>query len=160
MARQKYSSGGITMVFPSDLIPKLSMRLLESGIREIKMVAGAIARSAVEKAPQGETGNLRRGIVVSMHPEQSSRVGKYVFQVFMDPGMNAVFAKYTKSDVGGNSKRYYYPASQEYGFVTKKGGYVPGKYFMKIAALEVSPDIIPVVQKIVNDVLQEAAADV
>ena len=40
--------------------------------------------------------------------------------------MNDVFVKTTK-----DGKRYYYPASQEYGFITKDGGYVPGFHFLR-----------------------------
>jgi hypothetical protein len=74
-------------------------------------------------------GALRAGIVVRQWPERTAKPGKVVYDVYMDPKMNEVFAKYSKA-----GKRYYYPASQEYGFRKVGGGRVHGKYFMRTAA--------------------------
>ena len=70
------------------------------------------------------TGALEEGIILK--GEKARKKGKKVYQVTMNPAMNDVFVKTTK-----DGKRYYYPASQEYGFITKGGGYVPGLHFLR-----------------------------
>jgi len=70
------------------------------------------------------TGALEEGIVLK--GERARKKGKKVYQVTMNPAMNDVFVKTTK-----DGKRYYYPASQEYGFITRDGGYVPGIHFLR-----------------------------
>lgn len=80
-------------------------------------------KAAKAKAPY-LTGALEEGIILK--GEKSKVKGKKVYQVTMNPAMNDIFVKYTK-----DGKRYYYPASQEYGFLTKNGGYVPGVHFLR-----------------------------
>ena len=80
-------------------------------------------KAAKQKAPF-LTGALEEGIILK--GEKTRRKGKKVYQVTMNPAMNDVFVKTTK-----DGKRYYYPASQEYGFITKNGGYVPGYHFLR-----------------------------
>jgi HK97 gp10 family phage protein len=81
-------------------------------------------RSAKTKAPE-DTGDLRKGIILK---KERSRRGKAVFQVTMDSSMNDIFVKISK-----DGKRSYYPAAQEYGYITRDGGYMPGAYFMRDA---------------------------
>ena len=76
-------------------------------------------------APE-KSGALRRGIVASTSAEKTATPGKVVYDIYMDDAMNDIFVKYAAS-----GKRYYYPASQEYGFRLKNGGYKPGKYYMR-----------------------------
>jgi len=74
------------------------------------------------------TGALRKGI--KLRPEKSPRGKcKKVYEVTFLSEMNDVFVKLTKGGV-----RYYYPASQEYGFKTRNGGRVGVWYFLKKAA--------------------------
>ena len=80
-------------------------------------------KAAKQKAPF-LTGALEEGIILK--GEKTRRKGKKVYQVTMNPAMNDVFVKTTK-----DGKRYYYPASQEYGFITKNGGYVPGFHYLR-----------------------------
>ena len=80
-------------------------------------------KAAKQKAPF-LTGALEEGIILK--GEKTRRKGKKVYQVTMNPAMNDVFVKTTK-----DGKRYYYPASQEYGFITRNGGYVPGFHFLR-----------------------------
>ena len=77
------------------------------------------------------TGALRRGIIPSPAAERSATPGKVVYDVYMDEGMNDTFVKYSLS-----GKRYYYPASMEYGFRKRRRGRYPGKYYMKNSAIE------------------------
>lgn len=77
----------------------------------VQTAAGALAVRIRGKAPEGDTGDLISGIIPSPWEENSKYPGKIVRQVYMDAGMNDTFVKVTK-----NGKRYYYPASQEFGF--------------------------------------------
>jgi HK97 gp10 family phage protein len=80
-------------------------------------------KAARAKAPW-ETGELSNGIVLK--GERARKKGKKVYQVTMDPAKNDIFVKTT-----ADGTRYYYPASQEYGFITKDGGYVPGLHYLR-----------------------------
>lgn len=75
------------------------------------------------------TGALEEGIVLK--GEKTRRKGKKVYQVTMNPAMNDVFVKTTK-----DGKRYYYPASMEYGFITRDGGYSPGFHYLRDALVD------------------------
>lgn len=109
--------------------------------RAVTKAAGKGA-TVVRKAVRGEvpvdTGALKRGIM--RRPERSRTRGKKVYDVMFDPGMNDVFQKPIKDPgaAGGKSKHGYYPASMEYGFLTRSLGnglrYVPGYHFMRKAA--------------------------
>lgn len=98
-------------------------------------------KAAKQKAPFF-TGALEEGIILK--GEKARRKGKKVYQVTMNPAMNDVFVKTTK---GG--KRYYYPASQEYGFITKNGGYMPGFHYLRDSLVDNKERI----EKTVVDVL-------
>jgi hypothetical protein len=91
-----------------------------------------------------KTGSLRRGIVLK--GERSKVKGKKVYQVTMDAKMNDTFVKKSKAGI-----RYYYPASQEYGFRTKNGGYIPGFHFMRNAMVnnysKIENEIVDVLSK-------------
>lgn len=80
-------------------------------------------KSAKANAPV-DTGNLKKGLILKR--ERRRKPGKAVYQVTFDPAMNDVFVKESK-----DGKRAYYPASQEYGFLTKDGGYIPGYRYLK-----------------------------
>ena len=97
-----------------------------------------VVRRAVRGAVPVDTGALKRGIV--RKGERSRTKGKKVYDLMFDPGMNDIFQKPIKEpgSAGGKSPHAYYPASMEYGFLTRsKGGglsYVPGYHFMRDAA--------------------------
>lgn len=80
-------------------------------------------KDARANAPEDE-GNLKRGII--MKPERSRKPGKKVFDVKLDPKMNDVFVKES-----ADGKRSYYPASQEYGYFTVNGRYIPGYRYLR-----------------------------
>ncbi|GIW49203.1 MAG: hypothetical protein KatS3mg079_679 [Caloramator sp.] len=109
----------------------------------------------LKKAKQGgwidRSGNLRKGIILK--GEKTKLKGKKVYQVTFDTAYNDVFVKVTKT-----GKRAYYPASQEYGFRTRNGGYVPGFHFMKNAVVEkqteVERKIIDVMSKAIDKALK------
>ena len=71
-----------------------------------------------------DTGALKKGIV--MKGERSRYKGKKVYRVVFDDKMNDVFQKKNaEGKVIG-----YYPVSQEYGFFSKNGKYIPGYRFI------------------------------
>lgn len=83
-------------------------------------------RSAKQDAPY-DTGALQGGMLLI--GEKSRKKGKKVYQVVFDRNKNDIFQKKNKEGrVTG-----YYPASQEYGFFTVNGRYIPGFRFMKHA---------------------------
>jgi hypothetical protein len=90
--------------------------------RAVKPGATLIRDKARNDAPY-EHGFLKKGIKMKVERRKS---GKKVYYLCMDSDMNDIFVKTARS-----GERYYYPASQEYGFRTKNGGYVPGAYFLK-----------------------------
>ncbi|MNW47999.1 hypothetical protein D3C74_253480 [compost metagenome] len=82
-------------------------------------------RSARAKAPV-DTGELKSGIILKR--ERRVKVGKAVYDVMMDPAKNDIFVKTT-----ADGKRYYYPASQEYGYIAPDGSYIPGFHYLRDA---------------------------
>ena len=138
---------------------------MDSISRIVQTAAGTLAARIHTNAPR-KTGDLIEGIIPSPWEENSAYPGKIVRQVYMDSGMNDTFVKVTK-----NGKRYYYPASQEYGFrianrstltpqqaATYKTSAartkVPGKYFMHDTFMEYAPvfmeDVAKYVYKVVS----------
>lgn len=95
--------------------------------------ASIALRAAKRYAPE-DTGELKRGIILKR--ERRTKPGKAVYDVMMNPAMNDVFVKVSK-----DGKRSYYPASQEYGFLTADGGYVPGYHFLRRSITEHSSEI-------------------
>src|SRR5690606_23879662 len=87
---------------------------------------GRIALKAAKTNAPVDTGELRSGIILK--GERNRERGKKVYDVMIDPAKNDVFVKTTK-----DGKRYYYPASQEYGFLTVDGRYVPGYAYLRRA---------------------------
>lgn len=87
---------------------------------------GVILKETRSNAPVDE-GNLKRGLVLKR--ERTRVKGKAVYQVTFDNAMNNVFVKVSK-----DGKRSYYPASQEYGYLTVDGKYIPGYRYMRNSA--------------------------
>ena len=99
----------------------------------VKMSANGLVSVTRTNAPK-KTGALRRGLIVSPIAERSATPGKTVYDIYFDEKMNDTFVKYSRG------KRYYYPASQEYGFRTTPGPRgesrrVPGKYYMRSSSV-------------------------
>lgn len=91
--------------------------------RSVKQGANISLKSAKGKSPF-LSGDLESGIVLKA--EKTKTKGKKVYQTAMDKNKNDLFQKVSKS-----GKKYYYPASQEYGFRTRNGGYVPGIHYLR-----------------------------
>lgn len=122
--------------------------------RAVTKAAGkgmTVVRRAVRSGVPVDTGALKRGII--RKGERSRTKGKKVYDLMFDPGMNDTFQKPIKQPgaAGGKSSHGYYPASMEYGFLTRSKGdglsYVPGYHFMRDAAQEAA---FPATQTIIK----------
>jgi HK97 gp10 family phage protein len=89
----------------------------------------AIFHKATKVNAPVDTGVLKQAIILK--PEKSRKKGKKVYQVTYSSAYNDLLVKTSK-----DGKRSYYPASQEYGYMTKNGNYIPGYHFMRDAAVE------------------------
>jgi hypothetical protein len=139
------------------------MRELERSIRRLGRVPQAIAtkaaragaviafRAAKNNAPV-DTGNLKGGIILK--GERRVKVGKKVYDIMMDPAKNNVFVK-----TSAEGKRSYYPASQEYGYMTADGGYIPGFQYLRKAITEnarsIERKVVEAATKAVDKALSE-----
>lgn len=96
-----------------------------------------VTRKAVKNsgAMPEDTGTMRKALRTKR--EKSRYKGKKVYEVLFDPALNAVFQRPIQNpgEAGGRSPKAYYPASMEYGFLTRSKGnglsYVPGYHFMR-----------------------------
>lgn len=115
----------------------IGLRDLERSFRELGKVpqtvatqsarAGAsVARRAAKANAPEDTGALKQAII--MKRERRSKRGKAVYDILIDPSKNDQFVKISK-----DGKRSYYPASQEYGFFTVDGRYIPGYGYLRRA---------------------------
>ena len=128
----------------SKLVSNLQGTELTKAVRKgAQVVQKAIQAHAPEK-----TGELRRGLILV---KEKSRIrGKVVYQVTPAREKNAIFQKPIQNPVRSKSPYAYYPASQEYGYFTRRPGggmtYVrsdgskatmnkaPGKHYMRTGA--------------------------
>lgn len=106
---------------------------------------GKIELAAARAMAPVDTGLLRKGLKIV--GEKASTKGRKVYQVVFDRAYNDVFVKNSKS-----GDRYYYPASQEFGFKTRGGGYVPGYHFLEKSMSDKGPLIE---RTIVNGFIRE-----
>jgi HK97 gp10 family phage protein len=110
------------------------MKELEKSIKKLGQVPQKAVTPAARKgmniaikdarinAPE-ETGELNSGM--KLIGEKSKSKGKKVYRIVFDRAKNNVFQKKNKEGkVTG-----YYPVSQEYGFFTRNGRYIPGFHF-------------------------------
>ena len=113
----------------------------------VKKGAKMVQRAIVTAAPE-DTGELRSGLVLIK--EKSRIQGKAVYQVVPTRRKNAIFQKPIINPVRSKDGHAYYPASQEYGYFTRRPGggmtyvrgdgspatmnKVPGKHYMRTGA--------------------------
>lgn len=88
--------------------------------------AGAsVAQKAAKRNAPVDEGYLKRSIVIKR--SRGKRVkGSAIHNVMIDPSMNDHFVKISK-----DGKRSYYPASQEFGWFTVDGRYIPGYGYLR-----------------------------
>lgn len=126
--------------------------------RFVETQGGRLAALIRSSAPK-KSGDLRSGIVPSPWEEKSAYPGKVVRQVYFDYRMNDTFVK-----ISNAGKRYYYPASQEYGFriahqsampgTTPKRDRIRGKYFMRDTSIEYAPVFVAGAQDLIEEVIK------
>jgi HK97 gp10 family phage protein len=126
MAKVKFKIEGMEEL--EKTIRKLGKLPQKCVTKAAKKGAQIALKAAKQKAPF-LTGALEEGIILK--GEKTRRKGKKVYQVTMNPAMNDIFVKTTK-----DGKRYYYPASMEYGFITRDGGYSPGFHYLRDALVD------------------------
>lgn len=126
----------------------LAKELPEKNVAKAAKKGADIVLRRVKVTAPNRTDALRRGLI--LHKERSRTPGKVVYDVYLDPEKNAIFQKPIKQPVRSKTKYGYYPASQEYGFFTRrpdgsmhytrsdgetaKMDKVPGKHYMRIGA--------------------------
>ena len=101
-------------------LQKIPQRHVTSSARKGMNVVLKDARS---RAPVDE-GHLQKGM--KLKGERSRAKAKKVYQVVFDPRYNHIFQK---KNADGKITGYY-PVSQEYGFFTVNGRYIPGYMFV------------------------------
>lgn len=153
MANQtiKLGSSGcrITVSVPSSKRFALA-RTSTAGIRDrMRASADALVALAKARAPI-RSGDLREGIKRSPDEERTSNPDKVVYDVYMDEKMNDTFVKMSKA-----GKRYYYPASQEYGFRIGRVKRKPGLYYMRTTAEDYTAAHAQRVSEGVDEILED-----
>ena len=121
MAKAKFSVEGI------EGIRKGMYRLQQIPQKHVTSSArkgmNIVLKDARVKAPE-DTGTLKRGM--KLKGERSKAKAKKVYQVVFDERYNHVKKK---KNADGKITGYY-PVSQEYGFFTVNGRYIPGFMFV------------------------------
>lgn len=146
------------VTFKVDGVKEIEKKLKKIGKVPQKYVTKA-SKSGMNIALKGakngdwldQTGEMRRGM--KLVGEKSKTKGKKVYRVVFDRSKNDIFQKTSKS-----GKIAYYPASQNYGFYTKNGRYIPGFHFMEKGITENGPaitkKIISIMEKELNKELK------
>lgn len=132
-----------------------------------------IAQRAIRTQAPADTGALREGLVLVK--EKSKVQGKAVYQVVPDPAKNADFQKPIKNPVRSKSRYAYYPASQEFGFFTRRPGggmvyvssngnkttmdKVPGKHYMRAGAEAASSAVKETIAKSILEEIEKGYSD-
>lgn len=83
-----------------------------------------IALKDAKKNAPVDTGELKQGM--KLVGERSKAKGKKVYRIVFERSKNDIFQKKNKE----GKVVAYYPVSQEYGYFTKNGRYVPGYHFV------------------------------
>lgn len=132
-------------------------KISQKSVNKAASKGATVVRKAIRtKTPKGKTGELKKGII--RNGERSRVRGKKTYDFMFDPKKNVIFQKRIDKphEFGGKGLHAYYPASMEYGFLTRsKGGglsYVRGHYFMRDATIESASDARA---KIVNTMTEE-----
>ena len=120
-ARRESVEGLNKLIKDIKKLEKMPQKQITKGVRRGTNV---ILHEARARAPK-LTGKLRKKL--TLKSERSKRRGKKVMQVtFQKVEKFPEAVKVTK-----DGTRYYYPASQNFGFRTRNGGYVDGKHFLE-----------------------------
>lgn len=111
-----------------------------------------VLRDARANAPY-DTGQLKKGIMPA--GERSKTKGKKVYRIVFDRAMNDVFQK---KNADGKVTGYY-PVSQEYGYFTQNGRYIPGFRFIHDSltnnATKMEKTIVDVMKKKIDQEIEK-----
>lgn len=108
-----------------------------------------VLKAAKAGAPV-DTGELQSGTILK--GERSRTRGKKVYRIIFDPKKNDIFqSKNEAGEVNG-----YYPVSQEYGYFTKSGAYIPGYAFIRDPFNASQKQIERTIVKVMGDEIEKA----
>lgn len=119
-------------------------------------LAGPVRRSAtgllyrIRTAAPYRTGALQSGLIVAPGREKTATPGKIVNDIVFDAAKNDTFVKISKS-----GKRYYYPASQEYGFRIGRVRRKPGLYYMRNTSAAYFPEHVQAISAGLDKILED-----
>lgn len=133
-------------------------KIVETAAGTLAMLVKGNAPVYTGKPKKGVvSGALRGAIIPSPWRENAPSPYKEVRQVMFDRAKNDLLVKYNK-----HGDRFYYPASQEYGFRARRGGYfgteefhVPGKFFMSNSLVTYVPYFESDIEKAVDEALSK-----
>lgn len=127
---------------------KVPTKVASKAARAGAKIAFADAKS---NAPV-DTGALQGGLI--MRAEKTRKRGKKVFDIFPDARKSDIFVKKIK-----DGTRYYYPASQEYGFFARNGRYIPGFRYLQRAIEDNENEIEKTIVKVGTDAIDKIMRD-
>ena len=148
----------------------VAKQIPETNLPKAVRQGAKLVQGAIKSAAPKDKDTLRSGLILKK--ERSRNVTKIVYDVIPDPKLNSVFQKPIDFPVRSKTSKAYYPASQEYGFFTRRsdGGMtyhlsngetmeldrVPGKYYMRSGAETTGNSAKKqIVSSILNDITKE-----
>ena len=145
MARRESVDGLNQLMKDIQKLERMPQKQITKGARK---GANVILKDARARAPK-RTGVMRKGIYLKA---EKSRRGKKVFQITFRS--NPEFVKITS-----DSTRYFYPASQEFGFRTRDGGKVEGKHFLTEAMQTRQAEAAAVMVETIGEEIEKALSE-
>jgi HK97 gp10 family phage protein len=151
MARNRYANSSIVGMRELEQTLKQLEKLPQKFVTKAARQGANVALKAAKAKAPVDTGMLKKGL--KLVGEKARTKGKKVYEVTFDRNMNDIFQKksanlYRRTRGRGRHKittmehkQYYYPASQEYGFMTRGGGYTPGYRYLRYAIDENKTEI-------------------
>jgi len=124
-------------------VEKIPAKTMTASVKKVALIARNEARANAPK----DSGDLRRSIGIWA---EKRKVGKKIYQLAFSKNYNDKFVKKT-----AEGKRYYYPASQEYGFKKRgSGDKVAGNYFIRKASSDKKNHLIQLIINELSDQLR------
>ena len=151
-------------------LDRLGQGVDEESLKKATKKGAAMVMNQIKNYAPSLTDTLRSGLI--LHKEKSRVKGKVVYDVYPDPKKNAIFQKPILNPVRSKTPYAYYPASQEYGFFTRRpdGGMtyvnaageekhldkVPGQHYMRTGAEVIGEAAKTVIgQGIIDEIAKE-----
>lgn len=162
------TTGVQVMIRALNKIDKSPQKAVNKATSKANLIVKRAVKGKVPVGPPPHGGTLKKNIVAKSEKNHGVR-GKKFREVTFKGGAeaNAQLQKPIQNPgaLGGKNPKAYYPASQEYGFLARAPGggtqYVEGRYFMRDAAEEASPQakqtMINVMETELDKLWKEAA---